>query len=207
MSAAEGRTAAPGRPRIDAGARRGQVVVALWRVVVRDGLEAVTARAVAAEAGLSLSAVTRFFPLQEELHLAAMQRVVDRVRQRLAELGPAPDPATAVEQRLSEVLPLTEETRAEAAVYYAYLARSRSVPRLREVADAVDEALAGMCRDAVATVAPGRADADRCTQELHALTEGLAYALVTWPHRRSPDQASTVLRSWLARLAADTRSR
>ena len=62
----------------------------------------------------------------------------------LAQLAPASDPVTAVEQRLSEVLPLTEETRSEAAIYYAYLARSRSSARLREVADAVDEALAGM---------------------------------------------------------------
>jgi AcrR family transcriptional regulator len=188
---------------VDVEARRDQVLEAVWRVAARDGLDAVSARSVAAEAGLSLGAITRLHPRQEQLHVEAMLALQQRVQARLATHRDTTDAVADAERRLGEVLALDDASHTEAVVFYAYVARARTTPSLRQVADQVDRALALMCVDAVDAVAPWRGVDDRAerARELHALTEGLAYGLVTWPHQRSRDEARAVLRSWLERVS------
>jgi AcrR family transcriptional regulator len=193
---------------LDAAARRREVVAALRRVAARDGLAAATARGVAAEAGLSLGAVTRVAPTQEDLHVEALREVLGAVRGRLADGTRTGDPVVDAEAALAETLPLDPVSAAEAGVYYSYLERARSRPALRAVADEVDDALAGLARRVVDDVAPAGLDEDDragAARELHALTEGLALALVTWPHRRRPEEARAVVRAWLERLAGGRR--
>lgn len=187
-------------------ARREALVDALWRVAARDGLEAVTARSVAAEAGSSLGAVTRVFATQDQLHAAALRRAVGVVRQRVAGLAPTGDPQADALAQLAQVVPLSAADRPEAAVCYAYLARSASTtasPELRRAADAVDAGLRGLCLHVVGVLSPqGLAVVERARRaaELHALVEGLAFGLVTWPHRRSSAAAQKLLRGRLEQL-------
>ncbi len=206
---------------VDTDARRALILAALWRVALREGLGAATARTVAAEAGLSLGAVTRAFPSTDDLHAAAMRLVHGQVRARLSVPPPSGSVVDAAEAALGQAMPLDAGSRAEAAVYYAYLERARSSspasPALREVADEVDEALLRLHRRAVVAVTTGDPGAlgappvepvlcarleDR-VREVHALTEGLAYGLVTWPERRSTDDARRILRTWLEQLAQE----
>lgn len=188
---------------LDPDARRTRVVDAVWRVAARDGLDAVTARSVATEAELSLGSVTRAYPRQEDLHVEAMRRLAERVGTRLADPPPATDPLDRARHLLTQVLPLDDETHAEALVYYSYLARARTVPALRRVADDVDDALLRLCDQVAEALAPGLPGADRSAHAaaLHAFTEGLAFGLVTWPHRRTRDGARRALGDWLAGLA------
>lgn len=195
-----------GRPRVDASARRAALVDALWRVAVRDGLEAVSARSVATEAGISLGAVTRVFTTQDELHAAALRRAVVTVRQRVAGAPVTGDPVADALAQLAQVVPLDDADRPEVAVCYAYLARSATAtasPALRRAADAVDSGLRGLCHRVVGSLAPaglGFAERTRRAAELHALVEGLSFALVTWPHRRSAGAAQALLRGRLEQL-------
>ena len=70
---------------VDHEERRTELAAAVWRLASRDGLEAVTVRRVAEEAGWSTGAVVHYFADKEDLLLFAFSTVADRVRTRLAE--------------------------------------------------------------------------------------------------------------------------
>jgi AcrR family transcriptional regulator len=185
---------------VDPDERRRAIAQALWRVVARSGLAAATVREVAAEAGLSLGAVTPFFPGgQEALQVFAMRLVVDRATERTRRVRPHGAPEEIAEQLLTAAMPLAAETREEAAVYYAFLAQARVSPSLRAVADAVDDDLRLLHRRVVDVLRGDAPEGDRelLAKELQALSEGLAFQLVTWPHRYSADTARAVLRAWI----------
>ena len=70
---------------VDHEERRAKLGAAVWRLASREGLEAVTVRRVAEEAGCSTGAVVHYFAGKEDLLLFAFSTVADRVRTRLAE--------------------------------------------------------------------------------------------------------------------------
>nr|WP_255418025.1 TetR family transcriptional regulator C-terminal domain-containing protein [Geodermatophilus sp. TF02-6] len=92
-----------------------------------------------------------------------------------------------------------------AATTPSFLARARVPPAFLEVADAVDADLYGLYRRLVdllrddGAIHPGN-DTDLLPRELQALAEGLAFQLVTWPHRYSPIDARQVVARWLDAL-------
>lgn len=80
---------------IDERARREAIAEALWAIASREGLDAATVRAVAAECGLSTGAIQHSFPTQAALQQFAMELIVERVTERLTEAGTVdPHPAT-----------------------------------------------------------------------------------------------------------------
>ena len=182
------------------------IAEALWRVVVRSGLTAATVRGVAAEAGLSLGAVTPFFPGQEALQVFAMQLAVDRATERVRAVRPHGSAEEVAEQLLTAAMPLTPETREEAAVYYAFLAQARVSPSLRLVADALDDDLSLLHRGVVDLLREDASETERelLTEEVQALTEGLAFRIITWPRRHPPETARAVVRAWIAAVRRGT---
>ena len=71
---------------VDHEERRAELCAAVWRLASREGLEAVTVRGVAEEAGWSTGAVVHYFADKEDLLLSAFQTVADRVSRRLETL-------------------------------------------------------------------------------------------------------------------------
>ena len=71
---------------VDHEERRAELAAAVWRLASREGLEAVTVRRVAEEAGWSTGALVHYFADKEELILVAFRTGADRVGRRLAKL-------------------------------------------------------------------------------------------------------------------------
>jgi AcrR family transcriptional regulator len=116
---------------VDHEERRDELAAAVWRLAARDGLEAVTIRAVAAEAGWSTGALHHYFSDKEELVLFAFQTVADRVGRRLtAARDAASEPVELLRTLLAEALPLDEERRAEVRVWFAFLGLALTRPVL-----------------------------------------------------------------------------
>src|SRR5262245_33159414 len=122
---------------VDREARRREVVDALFRVVVRDGLQRASLRAVADEARLNIGSVRHYFAGQEELMRFAMRSMLDRVgsrlQRRIDELGdldtiPGPRLRRFVVELLSELLPLDESRRAEVTVLVDFCTAARTHP-------------------------------------------------------------------------------
>ena len=92
---------------VDHEERRAELAAAVWRLASSDGLEAVTVRRVAEEAGWSTGAVVHYFADKEELLLLAFSTVADRVRTRLAEAAEqTTEPLDLVRAWLVEGLPI-----------------------------------------------------------------------------------------------------
>jgi AcrR family transcriptional regulator len=165
---------------VDHEERRDELAAAVWRLASREGLEAVTIRAVAAEAGWSTGALHHYFSDKEELLLFAFQTVADRVGRRVSVAQEAAtEPLEHVRELLAIGLPLDAERRAETRVWFAFLGLALTRPVLaraqraayrhwrRLVASALEQA-----RDD-GEVDPG-IDAEREAAGLVALADGLA---------------------------------
>jgi AcrR family transcriptional regulator len=165
---------------VDHEERREELAAAVWRLASREGLEAVTIRAVAAEAGWSTGALHHYFSDKEELLLFAFQTVADRVGRRVSVAQEAAtEPLEHVRELLAIGLPLDAERRAETRVWFAFLGLALTRPVLaraqraayrhwrRLVASALEQA-----RDH-GEVDPG-IDAEREAAGLVALADGLA---------------------------------
>jgi AcrR family transcriptional regulator len=165
---------------VDHDARRAELAAAVWRLASREGLDAVTMRGVAAEAGWSTGSVAHYFADKEELVLFAFETVADRVGRRIvraAEQGR--DPLELVRGQLVEGLPLDAERRAEVRLWFAFLALAETRPQLaragreayREWRDRIAETLEDGQRQGLVDEA---IDPAREAAALVALVDGLA---------------------------------
>ena len=136
------------------------LVDALIAVVVREGLDAVSIRAVAREADVSIGTVQYYFATKDDLLLAAYGHVIDEVVARARAIAAGdPTPAEYIRALLFELLPLDDRRRTTLQVTIAFTARSTHSPRLAEFYTsgyrALTDAIAGALRRA-ADVRPGR---------------------------------------------------
>ncbi|MEN5076070.1 TetR family transcriptional regulator C-terminal domain-containing protein [Isoptericola cucumis] len=163
-------------PRLDREERQRQVSEAAWRVLVRDGLEALSVRNVAAEAGLPQSSLRYTFPTVATVRERAVALVVERLAERVAAVDPArPDWGRAV---LAELLPLDEERRTEMEVYLALGTAAMTDPSLRVAHRAAQEGVRDVCARALAALAGGPQPAEVEVRQVHALVDGLALHVV-----------------------------
>ncbi len=163
---------------VDHEERRRELAGAVWRVILRDGVEGVSVREVAAEAGWSAGALRHYFGTKEELLVSAAGLLEERVIRRLQERPQGLSPRESVRAVLCEVLPLDEQRRMEASIWFAYANRSLVDERIveehgivfdgtRELCDIVTHDLARL-----GLLAPGL-DPGREASRLHALVDGL----------------------------------
>ncbi|MFI9456321.1 TetR/AcrR family transcriptional regulator [Amycolatopsis sp. NPDC052450] len=174
---------------VDPGARRLEIAEAVFRVIQRDGLAQASLRSVADEAGLAIGSVRHYFRGHDELIVFAMRALGDRVEARLLRhLPELLDPETPRSRRqeltealLGELLPLTEQTRAETDVWLAFSAAAKYRPDLAEEAARAHSGVRALVRRVLegARGAGGLLDdldLDVETERLAALLDGLAMA-------------------------------
>ncbi|MER6309722.1 TetR/AcrR family transcriptional regulator [Streptomyces sp. NPDC001657] len=202
---------------VDPDARRREVVDALFRVVVRDGLQRTSLRAVADEAALNIGSLRHYFASQQELMDFAMQSMLDGLTDRLLRhvehIGdlsrhPPAERLRLAAGLLAELLPLDERRRAEVTVFLDFNAAARTNPAFKDLSD---QAAAGARRlvrrvltrlDESGTLRPGR-DLDIETERLTALLDGLGLGAVRNPDVLSPQICTAVLAAHLGGLAGE----
>jgi AcrR family transcriptional regulator len=177
--------------KIDTDARRRELGEALWRVVLRDGIEAASVRKVAAEAGVSAGSLRHVFPSQSELLTFAMQLVIDEVTRRVEAVEPSGDTREAVERVLQSLLVLDPETGAIFDVWLAFATRARVDASLRPLRDQVHAQVRTLCRVSVeALCADESARPDLVVgdeaERLHAFIDGLAMHATLEPDLTTP---------------------
>jgi AcrR family transcriptional regulator len=192
---------------VDHDARREALASAVWRVIMREGIEAASLRRVAAEAGWSTGSLRHYFATQSELLAFAMELVVQRVERRLDAIDPAGDPRAIAAQVLHEVLPLDPERLAEAQVWLAFTARSLVDPELRELRDRAHGGLRSLCRSAAELLGVPAADLDAAAERLQALVDGLALHAVLDPATTTPERQRELLAGYLDALSSHARPR
>ena len=174
--------------KVDHQQRREQIAAALMRVVANDGLEAVSLRHVAAEAGVTAGMVQHYFPSKEAMMDFAMQsasaRYEAQVTEAIAMLGEDPPVRKLIRTLLVTMLPLDESGRANGRVALAFHAHAAT---RREAAEHLGEDTAGL-RDFIAGLLRSAQDAGRvgsaidpahAAAVLVAVTDGLALHLLS----------------------------
>lgn len=115
---------------VDHEQRRAELLAATWRVVRRRGVEGTTTRAIADEAGCSLSVLAHFLGGKDDILVAAQTAVYDRIVERAFRLGGELSGLAALLAALEAVLPLDAERAADAHVNVAFAGAALSHPRL-----------------------------------------------------------------------------
>lgn len=190
--------------RVNHDQRRAEIADALLRIAAARGLQAVTFREVAAEAGVSVRLVQYYFGTKEQLLARAMgflaTRLDARVKRRAAALDGPLTRRQVVEVVLTSILPLDEGSRADALAAAAYFAVALTDPSLATAGVSYPEALASYLTG-VLTAAAGTGELREGIDPavgaavLLALTNGLTSAVLGGMH--SPEVAHDLLSSHL----------
>ncbi|MFK4083128.1 TetR/AcrR family transcriptional regulator [Kribbella sp. NPDC020789] len=184
----------------DHDARRREVAEALIAVVARRGLAEASLAVVAAEAGVSIGLIQRYFRTRRELVRFAFEYLEERARERLGEVqaaarGDVPAVAFAM---LETLLPLDEERMAETAAWIAFLAAGLVDEEMlaphQQGMQMMHEAIAAAVRQSiVACSSPKHLDADAEARLLTSLVDGLVIDMATNPRDLTPAAARQVL--------------
>nr|WP_042186721.1 TetR/AcrR family transcriptional regulator [Kibdelosporangium sp. MJ126-NF4]CEL17494.1 Transcriptional regulator, TetR family [Kibdelosporangium sp. MJ126-NF4]CTQ91279.1 Transcriptional regulator, TetR family [Kibdelosporangium sp. MJ126-NF4] len=193
---------------VDHEERRAQIAEALVRVAGRDGLHAVTMRAVAAASGVSLRLVQYYFETKAQLLLGALRHLQrqshQRWAQRLADLPDPVSPRAFIEAFLDEALPTDEQSRVFHLVGTSYAVLAMTDPDLAEEpfvagVDDLDHQLAdALIRAQTCGQLAPELDVSAEAARLLALSHGLGTSVLIG--QRSTEVARSVLRYHLDQL-------
>ncbi len=155
--------------------RRGAILAATVRLLVREGLGAVTHRAVAREADVPLAATTYYFASKDELVVEALAILVEdeigRVGERAAALGEDLSSPSRSAAAVAEVLfPDAEAAAGLLAKFEVYLEAARR-PGLRATAAHWQKAFTDLAESALALA--GASDPGRLAPLLLAGVDGM----------------------------------
>ncbi|MFD5830345.1 TetR/AcrR family transcriptional regulator [Lentzea sp. NPDC060358] len=194
---------------VDPAARRQAVAEAVFRVVVRDGVEQASLRNVAVEAGLAIGSVRHYFDTHDDMIVFAVEALIhsidERVFAHVAAMGDRTDPRRPGERVLGEVLPLDERRRDEAVLWLAFATAARTRPSLLPHAERLYDGLRRLCLRAVTVMAEAgtiSASLDLAleAERLASLLNGLTVDGVLHPDRMTPELTVSLLRRHLDSL-------
>ncbi|GAA4220343.1 AcrR family transcriptional regulator [Streptosporangium album] len=190
---------------VDHGERREEVVEATRRIILREGIEAATTRAIAREAGYSNGVLTHYFADKDDIMLSALrsshQRIVERLRSRLAGRGGL----SALRELLLDNLPLDDERIRESGLEVGFWSRSLTSPALLEAQRAEAEELRYLVRSLVGAAADAgeivtEEDLGDVAERLLALVDGLSVRRLLYPDRLGAERLERLLGAELDRL-------
>lgn len=148
--------------------------MSVWAVIAAGGIESVTLRAVAAEAGMSLGQVQHYVPNKAELIRLACVAMIDVAAEAFDKAADG-DPEVRLRELLVHSFSRSDSFRAGVRVWFAFLAKSADDP---DIARLVNDAKAGTETEiARLLVATGRDPIH--ARSLMALGDGLAERTLT----------------------------
>jgi len=182
---------------VDHQARKEKIAEAMWQVILEQGMEGATARNIAKQAGLSLGALRYYFKSQDELLIFAMKLVKSRAAARIDNVLKLDLPLKEkIIALMLEIVPTTEETRAEMEVWYAFTAYLQ--PRKTEInleSDGIFEGMQHVIRNlAEAQILRDGLDIALEIERLYALIDGLAIHALLEPKRLDADRLEQTIR-------------
>jgi DNA-binding transcriptional regulator YbjK len=194
---------------VDPVARRQAVAEAVFRVVVRDGVEQASLRNVAMEAGLAIGSIRHYFDSHDDMIIFAVEALIQSIEQRVfahvQSLDDSTDHRRPAERVLSEVLPLDDRRRDEAVLWLAFATAARTRPSLRPHAEQLYDGLRQLCRRALTVMVEAgtvASDLDVAleAERLASLLDGFTVDGVLHPDRMTPELTVSLLRKHLDSL-------
>jgi TetR/AcrR family transcriptional regulator, transcriptional repressor of bet genes len=198
---------------VDHDARRTAIAEALWRVARVRGLEKVSLREVATEAGMSLGQLQHYFANRQQLMVFAVEfmsrKNVERVTGRLIAVDGA-DHRARLRAIVLEMLPVDEDARVGSQLNIDFLLEAARNDDLREHVRQRTAALRGLLEGQIAlAVQAGDVSPDRDARDEAALLIALADGLRTHFHlgTHTADEVVSLMEGHLDRLLGDSEGR
>ncbi|MCD0453332.1 TetR family transcriptional regulator C-terminal domain-containing protein [Actinocorallia sp. API 0066] len=189
---------------VDHEERRAEIVAATMRVVERVGLEGVTIREIAREAGCSTGILAHYFTDKADILVTAHRTAFGQVHRRIdAQRADARNSVELIRMVLEEAFPLDDARLLEARIDVSFWGLALHNPHLREVRqsshDASVDELRKMVEDAVRTgmALPGT-NPESVAVETVALMDGVAMQAVLFPSAMSPERQHQIIEHHLA---------
>ena len=204
---------------IDKDKRRRDLAEAVWSVIRRDGFDAASVRAVAAEAGLSAGSVRHFFASQAELHVFAMEELSRDIGSRISAIferarngaNPprGPEARKVASEALNMLLPHDEETRLLYAAHMQFTVKALVQPVLAPVARGILAGIREFAEQIVVSMveldaASPNLDVPTARNQLCALLDGYALEMLVTPDAFAPGEPERNLRAFLDSLDGAT---
>ncbi|MFF5205505.1 TetR/AcrR family transcriptional regulator [Streptosporangium sp. NPDC000396] len=190
---------------VDHDERREEVVEATRRIILREGIEAATTRAIAREAGYSNGVLTHYFADKDDIMLSALRsshrHIVERLQGKLAGLGGL----AALRELLLDNLPLDDERVRESGLEIGFWSRSLTSPAMLQAQRAEAEDLRYLVRSLLGAAADAgeittEESLDDIAERLLALVDGLSVHRLLYPDRLGAERLERLLGAELDRL-------
>lgn len=159
---------------------------ALVSITAERGLDQVSIREVAAEAGVSVGTVQYYCRSKDEMLEMAFRHILQRMSDRAAGTQRTGTVTQVLRRALQEFLPLDDLRRRECRVYLAFAARAAVTPRLAEVQHELLGEMRGRCAQVFQAAkdsgeATGDFDPKAAAAVTTALVDGLLLHMLTDP--------------------------
>ncbi|NEO48272.1 MAG: TetR family transcriptional regulator [Moorea sp. SIO4A3] len=185
--------------------RRLEVSEAAWRVIVREGLDRTSMRAIAQELGCTTGVVTHHFRDKQELILFALNQVTQRLQKTMQAATEHARGVDRLVEMLSAFLPLDTERQDILKVWVAFLGyaigreslmaeHQQSAAQLREVI--IQELFALQSAKLIRANIEPELEANA----LLGLVNGVSLDSLIQAKRLSPDQQQIVIRRYVHEL-------
>jgi AcrR family transcriptional regulator len=187
--------------------RRIEVAKAAWQVIIREGLDRTSMRAISQELGSSTGVVTHYFRDKEELILFALGLVFENVAAEMEARAQGQQGIDRLEQMMFVALPLEQIDRDDWKVWVAFLSysigREHLVKEHRKRYDLLRQIIAQELAD-LQTAQLIRADLDLALEAnaLIALVDGIGTGVVICPEQFSAKQQQYLMRRHINNLLA-----
>ncbi len=132
-----------------------QILQAAAQVIDAEGLDKLTTKRIAVEAGLSVGTVYEYFPNKEAVLLALVGQWFDLVLQTLEEYHPRKTGTRDILRYLEESIGAVRQVYVDQPALGAMLAALQAMPTLRERVEQHDQRVIANMVDALQVVAPG----------------------------------------------------
>ncbi len=184
--------------------QKDRLLTALVTITAERGLDKVSIREVAAEAGMSVGSVQYYCRSKDEMLEMAFRYILEQISARAAATSRSGTVTQVLRRSLHEFLPLDDVRRRECSVYLAFAARAAVTPVLAGVQhELLGEMRARCARVFRAAMDEGEAATDFDPNEAGlvtaALVDGLLLHMVTDPTGLRGKQAIRLLDDHLRR--------
>ncbi|NJM18206.1 MAG: TetR family transcriptional regulator [Richelia sp. SM1_7_0] len=189
------------------GNRRIEVTEAAWRVIIREGLDRTSVRAIAQELGTSTGVVTHYFRGKDELTLFALERVFENLLEDVKAYATGQQGIERLEQMIFAALPFEARGIPGWQVWVAFLGyaigRENLVQEHRKRYDFLRQIIRQELAD-LQTAKLIRDDLDLTLEAnaLIALVDGIGIGAVINPEQFYPEQQRFLVRRHIKTLVA-----
>ncbi|MEV4077576.1 TetR/AcrR family transcriptional regulator [Nonomuraea fuscirosea] len=192
---------------VDHDARRRHIAEAVHRVIHAKGMESVSLREVAAEAGMSMGAVQYYVTTKDQMLLLALERIAIWIGERVAAVAAdRTTPLDVLRATILELLPLDEERRYLNRIGLAFQASSVVSEDQAAAMRAGYAALLALLTDQISAAQSAgqlaaHLEAAKEASLLYAFAQGIVNPTLVGHY--TPDDVAALLDHHLSRLRAE----